>query len=321
MKNNFIFNSPPLISVIIPIYNAEKYIKNCLYSVCNQSYMGKKYDNLEIICINDGSTDNSFEILQYSAKTDHRIQLINQENKGLSEARNIGLDKATGEYIFFLDVDDYIHPQCFEILYNIMQKSNLDIAGCNYKTTDSLCEKADEYIYCDDFKYNILENPVKQLLNRKIPISVWNKLYKTSAIKNIRFIKDIYFEDIYFTTAILSQQSKIAKTELELYFYYQSPQSITRSSFNNKKIDSYVTTIKKIADEFKSQTNFYELLQKKLFSSILRQLIKSINKEKNKTLKQYLKVELKKLYIQKIINYYGLSVMYKLKLFLLLNRR
>lgn len=307
--------------MIIPAYNAEKYIKNCLYSVCDQSYMGDKYANLEIICINDGSTDNSFEILQYLAKTDRRIQLINQENKGLSEARNIGLDKAKGEYIFFLDVDDYIHPQCFEILYNIMQESNVDVAGCNYKMTDNLFEKTGEYIYCDDFKYNILENPVKQLLNRKIPISVWNKLYKKSAINNIRFIKGVYFEDIYFTSAVLSKQSKVAKTDLELYYYYQSPQSITRSSFCNQKIDSYVTTITKLADEFKSQTDLYGLLQKKLFSGIIRQLIKSVDKEKNETLKLYLEVELKKLYIQRIINYCGLPIMYKFKLFLLLNRR
>ena len=126
-----------LLSVIIPVYNVQEYLGRCLESVIQNTYK-----NLEIICINDGSTDHSFEILQEYAKKDRRFIVINQKNMGVSAARNTGLEIASGENIAFIDSDDWIHPQYFEILLKMQEICKSDISVCRYSRTKkkSFCE-------------------------------------------------------------------------------------------------------------------------------------------------------------------------------------
>lgn len=114
----------PLISIVIPVYNAEKYLRACLDSVLAQTYK-----NWEAICVNDGSSDNSAKILEEYAAKDARFHIINQQNSGVSTARNTGLRQTTGKYLMYLDSDDIWHPQTLEILQNVMEKSNADM-GC-----------------------------------------------------------------------------------------------------------------------------------------------------------------------------------------------
>ena len=119
----------PLVSVIIPIYNMEAYLARCLDSVLNNTYR-----NLEIICVDDGSTDGSAEILRAYAEKDSRIVPIFKENGGVSSARNAGLDRMTGEYVTFVDPDDFVHPQYVELLYRALKESGTEIAICGFET-------------------------------------------------------------------------------------------------------------------------------------------------------------------------------------------
>ncbi len=117
----------PKISIIVPVYNVENYLKKCLDSIVNQTFK-----DIEIILINDGSTDNSLNICKEYAKKDHRIRLINKPNGGLSSARNVGIDLSTGEYLGFVDSDDWIALNMYEKLYNLCKIFNADISQCKY---------------------------------------------------------------------------------------------------------------------------------------------------------------------------------------------
>lgn len=207
------------ISVIIPVYNVEKYLAECLTSVVNQTFK-----DIEIICVNDGSTDNSPMILEEFAQKDSRIKIINQENQGLAAARNTGIEVATGEYITFVDSDDYVSTD----LYADMQK---------YLPAELICFNAK--IFPMSEKYRALQNyiqckfdgelPVEEKLILKTNVHVWNKVFKTSVIKenNIRFPKGLYFEDFPFVCEyMLSINSVKFVSEKEYYFYRQQPNSI-----------------------------------------------------------------------------------------------
>lgn len=209
----------PKISVIIPVYNVEKYLAECLTSVVNQTFK-----DIEIICVNDGSTDNSPMILEEFAQKDSRIKIINQENQGLAAARNTGIEVATGEYITFVDSDDYVSTD----LYADMQK---------YLPAELICFNAK--IFPMSEKYRALQNyiqckfdgelPVEEKLILKTNVHVWNKVFKTSVIKenNIRFPKGLYFEDFPFVCEyMLSINSVKFVIEKEYYFYRQQPNSI-----------------------------------------------------------------------------------------------
>ncbi len=188
--------SSPLISVIIPIYNVEKYLQRCLDSVLVQTL-----SNIEIICVNDGATDNSASILCEFAKKDSRIKIINQENQGLSVARNNGFAVALGTYIYFLDSDDFIHPQLFEITYNLASKENADIVAFDFIKCRDFSKKYSYKKYDDISKIGCKITTqnfdfFKKKGSFKIVPSVWSKLFKKSIIKDLSFIPNVYFEDI-----------------------------------------------------------------------------------------------------------------------------
>ena len=132
-----------LISIVVPVYNVEEYLSRCLDSIINQTYK-----NIEIICVNDGSTDNSLKILTTYSELDYRIKIISQENQGLSEARNIGIKNSSGEYIGFIDSDDSIDEKYFEVLYNNLIIHDADIS----------CAKTRYIGFNDVVKYNIKKN-------------------------------------------------------------------------------------------------------------------------------------------------------------------
>ena len=146
----------PKVSIIVPVYNVEKYLRQCLDSVLNQTFQ-----EFEAICINDGSTDSCAQILDEYAKKDSRIKVITQDNKGLSEARNTGLKHVQGDYVFFLDSDDSIHPQCLDICHSFIQKDNADMVSFHFseQIENSLID-IDEITYKVTFVDNVkvLEN-------------------------------------------------------------------------------------------------------------------------------------------------------------------
>lgn len=210
-----------LISVIVPVYNVERYLRNCVDSLINQSY--KK---LEIILVDDGSPDNCASICDEYAARDPRVKVIHQKNKGLSGARNSGLLIAKGQYIGFVDSDDMISLYMYEILLNSLLKWNADVATCLDTTKyENLYSGG---ISIDNKMIKLITNPLEYYLKYDCN-SVWRRLYKRDAIENISFIENAQNEDILFTHYVMRKINRLVKVFLPLYFYNCEPQSLSRS--------------------------------------------------------------------------------------------
>lgn len=209
-----------LISVIIPVYNVKKYLKRCLDTVISQSYK-----NLEIILVDDGSTDGSDRICDEIAKSDSRIVVLHKKNGGLSDARNYGLDHSKGSYISFVDSDDWIAPTMIEDLYNTILKYGVKLAVC-------------EAIYAyDNFNYSPETNGDTFLLNkmsayelllknRRFRTNAWNKLYSADIWSALRFPKGKKYEDVYIMHEVYDMCDNIAYIDKSLYYYFQRDDSI-----------------------------------------------------------------------------------------------
>ena len=217
-----------LITVIIPVYNVKPYLSKCLESVGKQSYK-----NLEIILVDDGSDDGSFSICKEFSKRDSRIKLYHTKNLGLSHARNVGLDHANGEYIVFVDSDDYIHEN---MISTMMDKAeDADLVICNYKKVlndtkkeipqDAKCLKDDSWNYKQFWEHYYLKN-----LNVFCCVA-WNKLYKRKLFKNIRYPINEIHEDEYIINDIVSRCNKIKIINDVLYYYVQRGNSIMHNSY------------------------------------------------------------------------------------------
>ena len=216
------------VSVIIPIYNTEKFLSRCLDSIINQTL-----EDIEIICINDGSTDNSLKILNQYAKKDKRIKIVDKNNEGQATARNIGIDMAQGEFIGFVDSDDWVDLFYFENLYNCANFFSTDIAVAGIirqnKFSKSYHLKFDKPSITDDvnLKFKLCDVPDKSY--------VVNKIYKTDSLKkaNIKFEDGIYYEDVIFTPLAL-YYLKTLVTVPEIYYYYWRHNKSTVRQRNNK---------------------------------------------------------------------------------------
>ena len=245
-------NSFVKVSVIVPIYNAEKYINRCLSSIQKNTY-----ENLEIICINDGSTDNSLQILNEIKKNDERIIIVSQQNSGVSEARNMGIEKSTGDVLSFIDSDDWIHNKYFEILLSVYEKEKSDVVMCG--SIDVNEGKSDEII---DIKgINIKNISIDSFFtyagrNKQM---VWGKIYSRNLINNIRFKTNLKIgEDTVFNVNIFTQNRniKISIIEEQLYYYFSSnTESITHSNSDiymkemaNEYLDMYATKENELKD-------------------------------------------------------------------------
>ena len=215
----------PTISIIIPVYNTEKYLKKCLDSVITQTYK-----NLEIICINDGSTDSSLKILKKYAKSDKRIKVINQENKGVSITRNIGIENATGEWITFIDSDDYISPELYQSFTEALNNSepfNIYVFnGVKLAENDNPEDKnLTKFFYMSNWNFH--ENNLYTFIDCKNPfygnLSVWNKIFNTEFINNnnIRFKENSIFEDQLFSIESMIKTDKLYLDNKIFYYYVQ----------------------------------------------------------------------------------------------------
>lgn len=213
-------SSEPKISVIIPIYNTAEYLPRCLDSILNNTYQ-----NLEVICINDGSIDESAVILERYAAADSRIISVNKANAGVSAARNTGLDIATGDFIAFVDSDDWIHFQFFEILLLIALENNANIVVCNENRVTGKGEDAS--IDLSIVRYQKLS--LSQAVNdRNAKRYIWGRLYSRDLVKGHLFASDMSLsEDTVFNLNVLCSESnlRLFKTDLALYNYFSRPDS------------------------------------------------------------------------------------------------
>lgn len=224
----------PLISIIVPVYNVEKFLDKCVNSLLNQSYQ-----NLEIILVNDGSNDNSGNICNNYRDIYKNIKVIHHEHSSGSAgfSRNSGLKIALGDYISFIDSDDWIHHDMLKSLLMASQKYNTEIAECDLVRTDQyfINELNSNYIY----KIILEERSValKRILITK-RFSVCVRLYKSSLIKEMRFPENVIAEDVYFSINVLNKISCLVRIEAPFYYYHLTPESITRKKYTLKFLDS-----------------------------------------------------------------------------------
>ena len=210
-----------LLSVIIPVYNVERYVAECIESVINQTY-----NDLEIIIVNDGSTDNSLKICEAYAKRDKRIKIINKENGGISSARNTGLDNATGKYIGFVDSDDYIGEDMYEKLVEACIDNNAKASVCHAVT---FTDGNKPFVNTGFIKKDYCTTDIKQIFSNTLVMSqsLCNKLFKTSLFENIRFPLNKVDEDGYVVYDLLYRAKKVAYVALGGYFYRRRENSYT----------------------------------------------------------------------------------------------
>lgn len=222
-----------LISVIIPVYKVEKYLNQCVASVAEQTYR-----HLEIILVDDGSPDRCGELCDALAQKDQRIRVVHKKNGGLSDARNAGLNVATGDYIAFVDSDDYIAPTMLEALLSALQQETADIAECNYVCFEDSQEPKAPSISGECSSYATQQALALLLEERTFKYTAWNKLYKKAVFSFLQFEVGKLHEDVFFTYQAFACCKRIAKLSAPLYYYRQRQGSIMGSAFSLRTLDS-----------------------------------------------------------------------------------
>ncbi|MCI6191164.1 MAG: glycosyltransferase [Clostridium sp.] len=226
-----------MVSIIIPVYNVEEYIEECLKSILNQTYK-----DIELLIVDDGSTDNSIKIIKRYESKFEKIKIFTQKNKGASEARNLALKYAIGEFILFIDSDDFLEPTMIEKMVNKAEKYNSDVTICGYclyYSKDNVKNKI--FTYGTEKKDNLSPlEVVDMMLNYKLQGQPWNKLFKKDILINNKFAFESgrYIEDIFPIFKIILKSNNISFIDEPLYYYRQR---IT-SSMNEKS--------KKLADDY-----------------------------------------------------------------------
>jgi len=222
----------PLVSVIVPIYKVEKELDRCVQSILKQTYK-----NLEIILVDDGSLDKCPEMCDEYAKKDDRIVVIHKENGGLSDARNVGLDIATGEFLAFIDSDDWVSENFIGYLIRNIMDTNSDIAICGYVMVNEVGQQR-HYSIEESRKILEHEQAISALFAQiEFGCMIWLKLYKKYLFDNIRFPKGKLYEDIAISLLLFDRSKRCVICNDELYYYFQREGSIVNSKFNERKLD------------------------------------------------------------------------------------
>lgn len=219
-----------LISIIVPVYNVEQFLARCIDSIRAQTYR-----NIEILLIDDGSTDNSGRVCDEYAKQDGRIKVYHKPNGGVSSARNYGLDRATGKYIGFVDSDDFIAPDMYEYLIQLIKDTNAEIAACGIADYYS-----DDKIVSSDGSLFRVANTIetaRMLLESETPMYVVNKLFLRKAFDGIRFRENKIYEDAYIILDLAKAISLSVITDQCKYFYRRRTSSLSTLPFNKKTYD------------------------------------------------------------------------------------
>ena len=248
------------ISVIVPVYNVETYLPKCVDSIMTQTYQ-----NLEIILINDGSTDTSPEICEHYKGLDERIAVIHQDNRGLSGARNTGIAYASGEFLLFVDSDDYIMPDMIETLYVRLKQDNTEMAVCSFEYVDedgnNVCGHLSRQC---EMKNEILnKNEMFHKISHKTSgywyyVTSWGKLYRRCIFEQYRFPEGRLHEDEFAIHHIIDNVTNVSVIEERLYMYLQRTGSIMNNNYSLKRLDAM--------DAFIDRADFYKQKQESYLS-------------------------------------------------------
>lgn len=264
-----------MISIIVPIYNVEKELSRCLYSLINQTY-----GNIEIILVNDGSTDGSLNICYEYQKSDKRITLINKENGGLSDARNYGIDAAKGEYILFVDSDDYLEHDACEKLLQGMQNDDIDFVVGALREVKSAYVSYQKHSNLESGKiYDSSEFIIKSIKNNEWYAPAVLNLYRKSFLSenNLRYKVGMYYEDMEMLPRLFLKAHKVSYIDYSFYNYIIREGSITSTTSAKKKTDvlQIYTDWKKYYDDVHDKE-----LQKYLYGNLVRCYLKSCRTHK-----------------------------------------
>jgi glycosyltransferase involved in cell wall biosynthesis len=265
-------NKNKTVSIIVPIYNVEKYVEKCINSIINQTY-----SSIEVILINDGSSDNSREIIeQYNS--DSRFKIIDQKNEGLSSARNTGLENAKGDYIYFVDSDDYLHKDAIKLLVGKMEETDADF--CCYRLWFYTEDNKRMFLHGKNFSIEILNDKNEIIkdafLGINIKTSSWSKFYRRSFIEenNLRFERSIINEDCLFTITSAIYSKKVAFLNIPLYYALIRAGSISRE-IKKENITSYFSIYEKIMLLLKKEMIFNEY-EKYFYASYFVHILNSL---------------------------------------------
>lgn len=224
----------PKISIVVPVYNVERFLSDCIESILNQTFR-----DIELILVNDGSTDQSGAICDQYAKHDERIVVIHKENGGQSSARNKGINAAKGDFVGFIDSDDWIQEDMYEVLYSKAIEADADIAACNIIEFQ---KDGSKRYFCQDTSDLVYDRQTAMgelYLNERLSFSPCNKIYKRTLFKEIRFKEGYILEDVDFAYRIIHQSTKIYYTGQALYNYRYNEKSTLRKDFSKKRLDEY----------------------------------------------------------------------------------
>ena len=316
------------ISIIVPVYKVEKYLDKCVESIVNQTYK-----DLEIILVDDGSPDNCPKICDEWAKKDDRIKVIHKKNGGLSDARNIGMNTATGDYLGFVDSDDVISIDMYKNLIEIIEKNDADISACQ----ECIFNDEENPIFVNDNVVTIIEDnneALNDIINNEVILSyVWNKLYKKELWKNITFPFGKNYEDTFVLHKVISKARKVVVINSAMYGYRRRSNSITTNwsksnmcdfieannaryndlKNNDKVLDSL--NIVRLRSAYTSHVGATIIGDKEFYNNEL--LVNEYNflkkKENRKYYKEFIKSKVKKISMLKIVLLINRELFWKIR--------
>jgi len=248
----------PLLSVIVPVYNKEKYLESCLRSILNQTFAG-----FELILVNDGSTDTSAQICDDFARHDERVSIIHQKNKGVSEARNAGINHASGKYIGFVDCDDILEPDMYATLINNAVGYHADISICGVRK--EIAGKTELFYGSKRLKIYNTKEALSALLKKEFLRSVYDKIYDARIAKKIKFEGAIY-EDTLYNFRVFGEAKKVVFDDVIRYNYIVRDSSVSMSKFSTKYMDT-IDVSKKILEI--CRTRFTGLIDEALIFDLI----------------------------------------------------
>ncbi len=295
---------PGLISIIVPVYNVRNYLRRCIDSIVRQTYT-----DIEILIIDDGSDDGSGQICDDYQKEDKRIKVFHVKNRGASAARNLGLDNARGEFIGFVDSDDYIKEDMYASLYNYMRKE-IDIVCCGTALLfpDRMCRRTELYgKAANPVSYSNREALKELLLVKDLSFSLWNKLYRRELFQNIRFPEGKICEDYPVIYAVVKRCRNVTNIGKVQYFYCYRDGSVSKSPFDIKKL-SYVFFIRDIYKDvslnYPNEKKYGEALYIRSVVDTYRDISKCADQDKYETIQGRLRKLLRRMLWNILLNQY-----------------
>lgn len=268
-----------MISVIVPIYNSEKYLNKCIDSLLRQSYK-----NIELILIDDGSKDNSLSVCYKYAATDSRVKVHHKENEGIAKTRNYGLRVSSGEYIAFVDSDDYVDHDFLRLLYEAMEANHCELSICSFaRFMDN------KIIHNTIEESRVVDKTELELLfftDSNIGKANWNKLYKAELLENLQFPDICLGEDYVFNFEYLKRVNKVAIINKELYYYRITPSSLSNlTSYSKKKMTDQIVSRSSVIDAIQNKKAL--ALAKREYLKVVKNAIILLLKSENSSAADY----------------------------------